>query len=208
MKNKKTSALSVYLVLMIIANIVLAFFVGKAFVSEKNSEGITFAKEKQNTEEQSEAAQTDSRADRPVMSDFSSWFYVTDRSIPAKADLNVTREDTYGSWRATVYVTGKKAQDDKILLLNIELAGEEGNVTVTLDWYQSTAVGNSETTDETSKKDTVLNGIWKNGAIVVSDGQYEFEIPHFYRLKGKEYGMGSGTMDGLRIDIGLVRDEQ
>ena len=193
---------------MIVANIVLAFFVGKAYISEKYPDGFTFGKERQETEEQSVWSESDMGADRPVISDFSSWFYVTDRSIPAKADLNVTREDTYGEWKATVYVTGKKLQDDKTLLLNIDLAAEEGNVTVTLDWYQSTAVGNSKTTDETSKKDTVLSGVWENGAIKVSDGQYELEIPYFYKLNGKEYGMGSGTMDGLKIDIGLVRDEQ
>ena len=206
MKNKKTSALSVYIVLMIVANIVLAFFVGKAFITEKFSDASLVGWNGNEASDHSDPA--DQRNDRPSISDFKKWYYSPDRSIPAKADLNVTREDTYGNWKATVYVAGKKVEDDRILLLNIDLAGEEGNVTVTLDWYQSTTVGNSETTDEVSKKDTVLSGVWKNGAIVVSDGQYEFEIPHFYRLKGKEYGMGSGTMDELRIDIGLVRDEQ
>ncbi len=191
---------------MIVANLVLAFIVGGAFITEKFPNASLIPKNSNEASDRSDPA--DQRNDRPSISDFQKWYYSSDRSIPANADLNVTREDTYGKWKATVYVTGKKVQDDKILLLNIDLAGEEGNVALTLDWYRSTAVGNSEASDETSKNDTVLNGIWKNGAIVVSDGRYEFEIQHFYRLNGKEYGMGSGTMDGLRIDIGLVRDEQ
>ena len=206
MSNKKITWLKIYIIIMIAANLILAFIVGRAFITEKFPNASLIHKNGNETADHSDPA--DQRNDRPSINDFKKWYYSSDRSIPAIADLNVTREDTYGKWKATVYVTGKTAKDDKILLLNIDLAGEEGNVTVTLDWYQSTAVGNSETTDETSKRDTVLNGTWKNGAIVISDGQYEFEIPHFYRLNGKEYGMGSGTMDGLRIDIGLVRDEQ
>lgn len=206
MKNKKITGLKIYIIIMIVANLVLAFIVGGAFITEKIQDASLIDRNGNETVGHSDPA--DQRNDRPSISDFQKWYYSSDRGIPANADLNVTREDTYGKWKATVYVTGKKVQDDKILFLNIDFAGEEGNVALTLDWYQSTAVGNSETTDETSKKDTVLNGIWKNGAIVVSDGRYEFEIPHFYRLNGKEYGMGSGTMDGLRISIGLVRDEQ
>ena len=206
MSSKKITGLKIYIIIMIAANLVLAFIVGRAFITEKFPDASLFHTNGNETAGHSDPA--DQRNDRPSVKDFDKWYYTTDKSIPAKADLNVTREDTYGKWKATIYVTGKKAQEDKILLLNIDLAGEGGSVTVTLDWYQSATVGKSGTTDETSKKDTVLNGTWKNGAIVISDGQYEFEIPHFYRLKGKEYGMGSGTMDGLRIDIGLVRDEQ
>ena len=206
MSSKKITGLKIYIIIMIVANLVLAFIVGGAFITEKLPNASLADTNGNETSDRSDPA--DRRNDRPSISDFQKWYYSSDRSIPANADLNVTREDTYGKWKATIYVTGEKAQDDKILLLNIDLTGEEGNVTVTLDWYQSTAIGNSETTDETSKNDTVLNGTWKNGAVLISDGQYEFEIPHFYRLKGKEYGMGSGTMDGLRTDIGLVRDEQ
>ena len=206
MSNKRITGLKLYIILMIAANLVLAFIVGRAFITEKLPNdslihtNVSAAEGNPDDDVQ--------RTDRPGVNDFKKWFYSSDRSIPTKADLNVTREDTYGKWKATVYVTGKTAKDDKILLLNMDIADKEGSVTVTMDWYQSTAVGKSETTDETSKKDTVLSGSWKNGAIAISDGKYEFEIPYFYRLDGKEYGMGSGTMDGMRIDIGLVRDEQ
>lgn len=206
MNLKKNKGLTIYIIIMIVANLVLAFVIGRTFIEDKFSNDSFVNTHNNNTAKHSNVAQQ--RDNPPSINDFNKWYYSTDRSIPAKADLNVTREDTYGSWKATIYVTGKKAQDDKILLLNIDIAGEEGNVTLTMDWYQSTAICNSETTDETSKKDTVLEGSWKNGAIVISDGQYELEIPHFYRLKNKEYGMGSGTIDGLRVDIGLVRDEQ
>ncbi len=206
MSKKRISGLNIYIILMIAANLILAFMIGRAFVAEKFPNGSLFHTNGKAVTEDPIAA--DQRDDRPGIGDFQNWYYAADRSIPAKADLNVTREDTYGKWKATVYVTGKTVNDDKILLLNMDIADDDGNVTLTMDWYQSTSVAKSKTTDETSKKDTVLSGTWKNGAIVISDGTYEFEIPHFYRLNGKEYGMGSGTMDGLRIDVGLVRDEQ
>ena len=206
MSNKRISGLKIYITLMIIANLVLAFIVGRAFITEKFPDASLFPAKGNETARNPDHA--DQRSDRPGINDFKKWYYSSDRSIPAKADLNVTREDTYGKWKATVYVTGKTAKDDKILLLNMDIFSMENYVTLTMDWYQSTAVGNSETVDETSKQDTVLHGVWENGALVFSEGQYAFEIPHFYRLDGKEYGMGSGTMDGLRIDIGLVRDDQ
>ncbi|MCQ2355058.1 MAG: hypothetical protein MJ102_08200 [Clostridia bacterium] len=206
MSKKRISGLKIYIILMLAANLILAFIVGRAFFSEKKPNASASHTNGNDVTENSFVA--DQRTDRPSISDFQKWYYTPDRGIPADADLNVTREDTYGEWKATVYVTGKTAKDDKILLLNIEIIGEGDNVTLTMDWYSSTDIGKSETTDETSKKDTVLDGVWKNGAIVISDGKNEFEIPDFYKLNGKEYGMGSGTMDGLRIDIGLVRNEQ
>lgn len=206
MKAKRSAGLSFYIVLMIIANLVLACIVGRSFIAEKYPEGIRLFKK--NSTESTVSASSAERGDRPALPEFRDWFYVVDRHVPAEAEAIYSSGEITGSWKVTIYENGKKVSGDRILLLNADISEEEDGLSVVLDWYSASYVTEAKTEDETSKKDAVLSAGWKSGILTVEDGEYKFTVSDFYRLDGKEYAVGSGKIGSFDVSIGLVRDCQ
>lgn len=190
---------------MLFADIVLLIIIGFFYMKENHPDKLpSFL-----SSIGDKSSVTDTRSDRPDTSDFSDWFFgkAVVFGMPDGYENIDYCDECYGSWKAVFYIEKDNLKKEAMQFLNIDISeNDDGSLEINCDWYYKYKVYKSKNEDQTSKSDTVLKAGWENGAIVVDQKGYNFTIPYFYRYNGREHALGSGTIDGEKVDIGLVRD--
>lgn len=148
-----------------------------------------------------------STKERPDLADFR-WYTedVFNNGVPAKAAIIDSVQSTMDGWKGIIiYDPGNKHGENAMEFLNVNIAGSENNLHLTLDWYRMFISGQGESFDETDMEDSVFSGKWENGGLWAS-GAGTIRLTQFYELNNKQYAMGTmDTPDGIPAFIGLVR---
>lgn len=148
-----------------------------------------------------------STMERPDLEDF--LWYTEDvyyNGVPTNANSIITMEFLTGSWKALIIYDPNNEYDAGAMeFLNIDLAGADGIVSLTFDWYQIFWANEGESLDETEMEDSVYNGKWEKGGLWAS-GAGTTHLTQFYELQGKQYAVGTmDTPDGTPAFVALVR---
>ena len=144
---------------------------------------------------------------RPDLGDFL-WYTedVAYDGIPSDANIIDNMGLLTGSWKALIIYDPNNEYDASAMeFLNIALAGNAENLSLTLDWYQIFWANEGESFDETDMEDGVFNGKWENGGLWAS-GAGTIHLTQFYELNEKQYAVGKmDTPDGTPALVALVR---
>lgn len=148
-----------------------------------------------------------STKERPNLEDF--LWYTEDvfyDGVPTNAAIIYNVQSTMGGWKGIfIYDPDNKHGANAMEFLNVNIAGTENNLSLTLDWYLMFISGQGESFDETDMEDTLFSGKWENGGLWAS-GAGTIRLTQFYELNGKQYAIGTmDTPDGIPAFIGLVR---
>lgn len=161
--------------------------------------------------EKAETAKTPRGADLkpdgpPAASDFS-WVneYVNTDYMPT--DFVQDTSELAGSWKGYIAgdVNGGKVYDGVERTMNVEITDNDGNMTMTIDWYQFIAEGNP--TDDTAGTQTYTATVHDGDSKIFFDGTYEdIELGTFYYEGGSERGLGVFTFsDGAKSYFAIMR---
>ena len=144
---------------------------------------------------------------RPDLGDFL-WYTedVAYDGVPSDANIIDNMGLLTGSWKALIIYDPNNEYDASAMeFLNIALAGNAENLSLTLDWYQIFWANEGESFDETDMEDGVFNGKWENGGLWAS-GAGTIHLTQFYELNEKQYAVGKmDTPDGTPALVALVR---
>ncbi len=155
-----------------------------------------------------EAASVDlSTNERPDLEDF--LWYTEDvfyNGVPTGAAIIDNVKYTTGGWKGLIiYDPDNDYGANAMEFLNVNIAGTEDDLSITLDWYLMFISGEGSSLDETDMEDTVYTGGWVGGGIRAF-GLGEMRIRRLYDLNNKQYAFGTlETPDGIPAFIALVR---
>jgi hypothetical protein len=145
--------------------------------------------------------------ERPDLGDF--LWYTEDvfyNGVPDGAAIIDNVKYTTGGWKGLIIYDpdndyGANARE----FLNVDIAGTEEELEVTLDWYMLFISGEGNSLDETDMEDIVYDGGWVGGGIRAF-GLGELRLRRLYDLNDKQYAFGTlDTPDGIPAFIALVR---
>jgi hypothetical protein len=175
--------------------------------SESAATGSDNPAQSQNTQTPPAVKVNLSTKERPNLEDF--LWYTEDvfyGGVPTDAAIIDNVQYTMGGWKGIIiYDPDNKHGANAMEFLNVDIAGTENNLSLTLDWYLMFISGQGESFDETDMEDTVFSGKWENGGLWAS-GAGTIRLTQFYELNGKQYAIGTmDTPDGIPAFIGLVR---
>lgn len=145
--------------------------------------------------------------ERPDLEDF--LWYTEDvfyNGVPADAAIIDNVKYTTGGWKGLIiYDPDNDYGANAMEFLNVNIAGTEDDMSITLDWYLMFISGEGSSFDETDMEDVVLDGEWVGGGIRAF-GLGEMLLRRFYDLNNKQYAFGTlDTPDGIPAFIALVR---
>lgn len=148
-----------------------------------------------------------STEERPDSEDF--LWYTEDvlyNGVPSDVNTIGKVSPLIGGWKALIlYDPNNEFDSNAIEFLNIELAGTEDDLRLTLDWYLIYWSNEGESLDETGLEDTVFSGKWQGGSLWAS-GEGTIRLTHFYEQNQYQYAVGTmDTPDGIPALIALVR---
>ena len=145
--------------------------------------------------------------ERPDLEDF--LWYTEDvfyNGVPADAAIIDNVKYTTGGWKGLIiYDPDNDYGANAMEFLNVNIAGTEDDMSITLDWYLMFISGEGSSFDETDMEDVVFDGDWVGGGIRAF-GLGEMLLRRFYDLNNKQYAFGTlDTPDGIPAFIALVR---
>jgi hypothetical protein len=148
-----------------------------------------------------------STEERPDLEDF--LWYTEDvfyNGVPVDAAIIDNVKYTTGGWKGLIiYDPDNDYGANAMEFLNVNIAGAEDDLSLTLDWYLIFIAGEGTSFDETDMEDTVFDGEWVGGGIRVS-GAGTIQLRRLYDLNNKQYAIGTmDTPDGIPAFIALVR---
>lgn len=148
-----------------------------------------------------------STEERPDLGDF--LWYTEDvfyNDVPADAAVIDNVKYTTGGWKGLIiYDPDNTCGANAMEFLNVNIAGTQDDLSITLDWYLIFISGEESSFDETDMEDTVFDGEWVGGGIRAF-GLGEMRLRRFYDLNNKQYAFGTlDTPDGIPAFIALVR---
>jgi len=148
-----------------------------------------------------------STQERPDLGDF--LWYTEDmqyNSIPTDANIIDNLGSLTGGWKGLIlYDPDNKFDSNAMEFLNIDIAGTEEDLSLTLDWYLIFWSDEEKSFDESDMEDSVFNGEWENGGLWAS-GAGTIRLTQFYEQNGKQYAVGTMDMpDGIPALVALVR---
>jgi hypothetical protein len=126
--------------------------------------------------------------------------------VPADAAIIDNVKYTTGGWKGLIiYDPDNDYGANAMEFLNVNIAGTEDDMSITLDWYLMFISGEGSSFDETDMEDVVFDGDWVGGGIRAF-GLGEMLLRRFYDLNNKQYAFGTlDTPDGIPAFIALVR---
>ena len=144
---------------------------------------------------------------RPDLGDF--LWYTEDvfyDGVPADIAVIDGFNHLIGGWKGLIiYDPDNIAGENAMEFLNVNIAGTEGDLMLTLDWYLIFISSEESGFDETDMEDSEFGGKWENGGLWAS-GPGTIHLTEFYELNNKQYAVGTmDTPDGIPAFIALVR---
>jgi hypothetical protein len=149
-----------------------------------------------------------STSERPDLSDFLWYVESVFFDGPPEGRTPVSGfAELVGGWKAYIwYDPNDAAGAGGWDFLNINIDGRASGVTVTLDWYRMGMADTGSTLDVTGLADTVLYGDYSQSGLTAGDPGYTVHIAEFYFYNGKQYGVGSISMEsGEETYVAMVR---
>lgn len=149
-----------------------------------------------------------STTERPGMSDFL-WYTegVFYDGMPADASMIDEFSQLTGNWKAYIlYDPENTVGSYSFEYLNVNVAGDPGNVTLTFDWYKMYAGEAAEEYDYTDYEDTVIYGSFSEGGLLAGEPGRAITLYSFYSLNGKQYALGYFQLEsGEPAYVAMVR---